>query len=286
MKKLDNLSFLIVFGLVVLNLFVWFQIIFRAESKGTEFYFLDVGQGDGTLGVFQNGVKFLMDAGPGAQTVASLEKVLGRNQKYIDLAMITHPQLDHFGGFNYILEKYNVGAFVVNGREVVLPEWRELMEKIKEKEIPLMVLGVNDKIIFQNNSIDFLSPDNRQLQSAELNDGSLVGLVKTPEAKMLLTGDISFSIENYLIEKFGVEGLDADILKVPHHGSKYSSGEKFLDAVTPAVAVIEVGKNNYGHPTKEVLGRLESKEIKTFRTDTMGTLKIEFEGDKLQVFSL
>lgn len=286
MKKFDNLSFLIVLCLVILNGFVWFQIIFSDHEHRTEFSFLDVGQGDGTLGVLNGGVKFLVDAGPGAKVISALENVLGRTNKYIDLALITHPQLDHFGGFNFILDKYDVGAFVINGREVDLPEWKELMTKIKEKGIPILVLGANDKIVFLDNSITFLSPDNRQLQSAELNDSSLVNFIKTPDGSVLLTGDISQNIEKYLLEKLGMENLTTDILKVAHHGSKYSTSDLFLDAVKPKIGVIEVGRNSYGHPTPEILDRLEKNQIETFRTDLLGTIQVKFDQNKMQVFSL
>lgn len=286
MRKLDNFSFLIVLSLAALNALVWFQIVFRGGRGETQFSFLDVGQGDGILGIFEGGAKFLVDAGPGAKTVSSLQEVLNSGDKYIDLALITHPQLDHFGGFNFILEKYNIGAFIINGREVELPEWKELMDKVKKRKIPLVTLGANDKIIYRENTIDFLSPDNRQIQSAELNDSSLVNLVRTPEARVLLTGDISESIEKYLIEKLGKESFAADILKIPHHGSKYSTSDNLLESVKPKVAVIEVGKNNYGHPTQEVLDRLEKSSIQTFRTDTLNTLNFRFAEGKVLVFSL
>ena len=286
MRKLDNFSFLIVLSLAALNALVWFRITFYDKGGETQFFFLDVGQGDGMLGIFEGGAKFLVDAGPGAKTVSSLQEVLDSGDKYIDFALITHPQLDHFGGFNSILEKYNVGAFIINGREVKLPEWAELMDKIKKRKIPLVTLGVNDKIIYRENTIDFLSPDNRQIQSAELNDSSLVNLVRTPDVKVLLTGDIGENIEKYLMEKFKAENLQADILKVPHHGSKYSSSEDFLEIVKPKIAVIEVGKNNYGHPTQEVLDRLEKSSIQTFRTDILNTLSFRFARGKVLVFSL
>lgn len=284
MKKLDNLSFLIVAILLIVNVLVWTQIIFRGGGGESQFSFLDVGQGDGTLGVFEGGVKFLVDAGPSAKIVSALEEVLGSSDKYIDLAMITHPQLDHFGGFNFILEKYNIGAFVINGREADLPEWRELLDEIRRKKIPLLTLGARDRIIYQDNSIDFLSPDGLQLQSAEPNDSSLVGLVRTPKARVFLAGDISANVEKYLTGKFDAENFRADILKIPHHGSKYSSSQSFLEIISPKIAVIEVGKNNYGHPAPEVLDRLERNSTPVFRTDISGTLNFRFSDRKISVF--
>jgi len=285
MKRLDSLSFLIVVFLLVINGLVWFQIVFNDSVTRTSFYFLDVGQGDGTLGVFEGGAKFLVDAGPGAKTVSALQEVLGTNDKYIDLVFITHPQLDHFGGLNFVLDRYELGAVVINGREVDLPEWTELLEELEGREIPILTLGAEDRISYRDHLVDFLSPDGAQIQSAELNDGSLVSLITTPEAKVLLTGDISANIEKYLLEKFEGGELAADILKVPHHGSKYSSSEDFIRAVRPKIAIIEVGKNNYGHPTEEVLRRLQANNVKVFRTDVLGNIKTEFSLDRISVFT-
>lgn len=301
MKKLDNLSLLIFFSLIILNLLVWFEIVFAGPATEPEVYFLDVGQGDSALIIFPGGVKMLTDAGYGSKIIRSLANI--KTSKYIDIAIISHPQTDHFSGFNYILDRYQIGAFIINGRKSETPEWQELMEKIKDKEIPLITLAAGDKIKYQQNLIDFLSPAPIILQSAELNDTSFVNLIQINKIsekssgtisrdreissrasfklKILLTGDIGFNVEKFLTENY--ESIKADVLKVGHHGSKYSTSKEFLEAVDPLVAVIEVGENRYGHPTEEVLARL--KRVRTFRTDEDGTVKITASRSKLQVFT-
>ena len=94
----------------------------------------------------------------------------------------------------------------------------------------------------------------------------------------LFTGDIGFETESR-ISSFA----DSDVLKVAHHGSKYSTSESFLAAITPDIAVIEVGRNSYGHPTTETLQRLAKFGIQTLRTDKSGTIKIVSNGDALQI---
>ena len=120
------------------------------------------------------------------------------------------------------------------------------------------------------------------MQSAETNDTSLVFRLDSPDADVLYTGDIDSKLEARLIKSYD---LAADILKVPHHGSKYSSSAEFLAAVNPALTVIEVGsRNSYGHPARETLERLE-KFAQVFRTDRDGTVKIEAVAGKLRLFT-
>ena len=287
MNKSNNLTILIIFSLIALDLFIWPQILFSKNSGEPAAYFLDVGQGDSELVVLENGVKIMTDAGPTSKVIASLESALGPSDKYIDLAIISHPQLDHFNGFNDVLKNYAIGAFIVNGRQIDLPEWKNLMSKIQEKKIPLIVLAAGDKITVGKDSANFLSPDKNLIQSGELNDTAFVSAVDTQKFRLMLNGDIGQNVEKYLIKKYPVEDLKADILKVAHHGSKYSSSEEFLKTVSPKLAVIEVGaKNTYGHPTKEALSRLaEANILKTFRTDQNSTIKITAENGKLKVFS-
>lgn len=287
MKTENNLSHLIIFALVVLDLLTWQGIISGRGAESPELYFLDVGQGDSELLVLPGGVKILTDSGPNQKVVGSLEKVLDPNDRYIDLAVITHPQLDHFNGFNDILSRYQIGAFIFNGRTdaAAIGEWETLMNKIKEKKIPLIVLASGDKIHFRENQVEIISPNRDFIQSAELNDTGLVELVKTPDFRALLTADIGANVENYLLKRFSAEDLQVSILKVGHHGSKFSSSEDFLKAVEPRVAIIEVGsKNRYGHPTKEALERLKSSTNLIFRTDQSGNIKIVVEDNKLKIF--
>ena len=283
MKKQDNLSAVIILALIVFDVLIWRQIFFAGPPKETELVFLDVGQGDSILLTFPGGVQILTDAGPSRQVLGSLEKALGRDDRYIDLAVITHPQLDHYNGFNYLLKNYRFGAFLWNGRESENEEWKVFISEIAEAKIPMVVVGEGDTVRYGENVIEIISPNNLFVQSAEPNDTAIVEYLKTPQFKALLTGDIGFSAENYLAGKFG---LQADVLKTAHHGSKTSSGDVFLRAVNPKVAVIQSGAGNrYGHPTKEALFRLEAAGAKIFRNDQNGTIRIISHDQKLKVFT-
>jgi competence protein ComEC len=233
--------------------------------------------------VFPDGMTMMTDAGPTDAVIQSLGKALP-GAKYIDLALITHPQLDHFNGYNFILDHYGIGAFLYNGRDDPgVAEWGALKQKIAEKHIPLITLAAGDRVRYGAAEVDILSPDAEFAQSAELNDTGLVERVRTPDLRALFTADIGFNIEEWLIAH--VEDLRADILKVPHHGSKYASGESFLRAVDPEIAVIEVGaKNTYGQPGAATLARLASStRAAVFRTDQNGTVEISADGGRLKI---
>jgi competence protein ComEC len=297
--------------MVIADIVFWYQIAFTSSSFASAHLpsanFLDVGQGDSELMIFQDGIKVLTDAGPDATVLGSLESVLGANDRFIDVAIISHPQSDHYGGFNYILDHYRVGAFIYNGRDDApgTKSWSALLLKIAAKNIPLVTLGKGDKIIIgakgsgaaksdkritnvndgdsNNGEIDILSPDQNFVESGELNDTGLVELVKTPQFKVLLTADTGFDVQDALVAE-GVD-LSADILKVAHHGSKYATDATFLTAVDPRIAVIEVGaKNTFGHPAPETLARIAaSTNVTVFRTDQNGTIQIWRDGNVFKI---
>jgi competence protein ComEC len=252
----------------------WFDICSGAPPTDARLYFLDVGQGDSEIAVLPGGVTIMTDAGPTDAVLSRLAEALP-GRRYIDLALITHPQLDHFNGYNFILDHYDVGAFLYNGRDDPgVAEWKALKEKIAAKHIPLITLGAGDRIHYCGAEIDILSPDREFRESAELNDTGLVEMIKTLRFRALFTADIGRNIETWLVAN--QKDLRADILKVPHHGSNYASSEVFLRAVDPSVAVIEVGaKNTYGQPGAATLARIASSTgAAVFRTDLNGTVEV------------
>lgn len=285
--KFDNFSLLIVLALIFLNIFIWYQIVFIGPNTNPTLYFLNVGQGDSELIVLPQNIKILTDAGPDSKIVRELDKIISQSNRYFDIAIITHAQLDHFNGFNYLLENYSVGLFITNGQVASLPEWKKFERAAREKGIPIITLTSGDKIKSGKNLLSIISPTNELLQSSETNDSCMVVQLKTENLSALYTCDIDSTTEKYLVKNFS-STLNSVILKVPHHGSKYSSSNEFLDAVRQKIAIIEVGaKNSYGHPTEEALARLASSTIKKiFRTDQDGTIKIITTDNKLQIYKL
>ncbi len=273
-------------ALIVVDMFIWHQVVFAAPPRTAQFHFLDVGQGDSELIILPGGVSVLTDAGPKTAVVGAIGKVLPSSRRYIDLAIMSHPQLDHFEGFLALLDRYEFGAFITNGRDMDPPgiEWRALLQKIKEKNIPIITLAGGDAIRNGESNIDILSPDRTFIQSAELNDTGFVELIRASGVRAILTADTGFNVERYLAGKYDIA---ADILKVGHHGSKYSTSDAFLAAVHPKIAVIEVGaKNTYGHPAPATVSKLIAQTSgKVLLTDHNGTVSILANGNRLEVFS-
>lgn len=281
--KDKGLAWIVLAVLVATDITIWSEVFAGVPPQTAAISFLDVGQGDSSLLELPGGIHIMTDAGPDSSVARSLEKVLGSGG-YIDIAVITHPELDHFNGFNYLVGKYDIGAFVVNGRDHPgSRQWAELLEKIAARRMPLVILGAGDSIRHGQSRIDIISPSAQLAGSGELNDTGLVQKVRTPDFSALLAADIGSNVETYLRNSYD---LVADILKVGHHGSKYSSGTSFLRAIQPRLAVVSVGaRNNYGHPTPEALTRLAAAGIPVLRTDQRGTITVRREGGELKVFA-
>lgn len=277
-----NLIILIVFSLIIFDIFIWQQIFFSRPDKNLNVYFLDVGQGDSELVVLPGGVKVLIDAGPNSKVIDDLTSILGTTDRYIDLIILSHAQTDHFTGLIDVLKRYKVGVFIFNGRDGTAESWLELVNLIKENKVPTEILVAGDAVINADSRFNFLLPDKNFVSSADLNETALTSLLNSQNSKILFTGDIDAKLENYLLQKYDLKNVG--ILKVAHHGSKFSSSENFLKEISPKIAVIEVGKNSYGHPTPDVLKRLASVGAQIFRTDKDGTIKLAINNGKINIF--
>jgi len=288
-EKYKDRIIIIFITLVVLDIFIYWQIFELNKDKDRlSFYFLEVGQGDSSLIVLPGGVKILVDGGPSnGKILEVLAKILPPNERYFDLVILTHPEHDHFGGLIEILRRYRVGVFIHNGRASNSLAFGEVRKIVTEKEIKTINLAAGDRIRYQENVINIISPTVELLKQKNIsnNDASLVFIVEAMGVKAIFTGDISSKIEKELIRFKKL--IPVDILKVAHHGSKFSSSAQFLSVIQPRLAVIGVGKNSYGHPTSEVLNRLFSVGAVVFRTDQDGTVKILLKKDKeLEIFKL
>jgi competence protein ComEC len=275
-----RLGIIVVF-LVATNVLLLLRLV-GGDGGNSSIAFLDVGQGDAalvSLPLQQRTVQVLIDGGPNASILTELSRVMPKGDRSIDLLVLSHPQLDHFGGLIDVLERYNVGAFIWTGRAGTAEAWNELVEKLTKKHILAVKVAYGDKIKIGKQTFTVLNPSQDTLLSGELNDSSLVMRLDAQGISALFTGDISASIEKRLPKNI----LRADILKVSHHGSKYSSADDFLRAVMSRLAVIEVGKNRYGHPSRETLERLNAAGNKIFRTDRNGTVLVRWKDDKILV---
>lgn len=276
-RKSDNtIGLLLLIGFVVFDVVLWYGIFAHPGMSGEGLYLLDVGQGDSTFVELSSGAKMLTDAGPDTKVVRSLKKIMPE-RTYIDIAVISHPQLDHFAGFRPLLSRYRFGVFLVNGREAeegaAKKAWDDLIAEIDRRGIPIVTVGEGDRITQKKSRIDILSPDPLFGESGELNDTAIVEHIRSGNLNALLTADIGANVESYLLKRY--PELSADILKVGHHGSKFSSSEAFLTRISPRIALVGVGNGNrYGHPSPAALRGILGVGAEIFRTDIHGTIGV------------
>lgn len=279
-------------ALLIFILFTVWTFAFNGSDGKLHIDFLDIGQGDSIYFSTPDGRDGLVDGGPNDKVLRELGKVMLVGDRVIDLMIATHPDADHIGGLAGVLERYDVKEIWLNGAvhttETYL-KFLEAVKKEKEQGAEVKVVTRGDRRDFGETSLQVLAPFEsfEGKQPKEQNEGSIVARLLYNNFSVLLTGDLEFALEDRLVaNKSDIFPLKSNILKVGHHGSAGSTGESFLTAVDPKMAIISVGKNNrYGHPTKRVLDLLDKYKITTYRTDTNGRVEIESNGTDYQCVS-
>jgi len=277
-------SILILFILLFLNILALPFVLFLSSSAYLRVSFFDVGQGDSAFIETPQNHQILIDGGPSySGAVDKLSKEMPFWDKEIDLIILSHPESDHMTGLFDVLSNYKVDNILWNGVEKdgeKFKTWKMLVEK---EGANVYYANFGDKVIAGDVSLDVISPkekiDGKVLKDS--NDTSVVTKLSYKDSSFLFTGDITSKGEKLLLN----DNIDSDILKVPHHGSKYSTSQEFLNKVSPLVSVIQVGKNSYGHPTNEVLTRLDNSGIKVLRNDTNGDIKIVSDGTNYKIIT-
>ena len=247
-------------------------------------YFLDVGQGDSMLIRTPAGQNILIDGGPDDSVLEQLSRFLPFWERTIDLMILTHPHADHTAGLVEVLKTYQVKKVLYTGVVHTTPVYLAWLKELKAQKIPVMIADHTQTIhLFEGCRLDILYPDKSFFAQtvSNLNNTSIVAKLVYGQISFLFTGDIEAEAEDELLA--GGQDLRAQVLKVPHQGSKTSSQLKFIKAVSPRFAVIEVGaKNEFGHPSARVLKRYQSLGVKIFRTDQDGSVLFLTDGKDIE----
>lgn len=255
-------------------------ITFKDIEKDLIIHFLDVGQADSILVELPEKKTMLIDAGNNSDGNMIVQYLKERNIDTIDFLIGTHPHEDHIGGLDDLIDNFKIGKIYLPKVTHTTKTFEDVLLAIqrKGKKIRAAKAGVN--IIYENElKVYFLGPQERTYD--ELNHYSAVIKLDYLNNSFLFTGDAEIINEKEMLREYGSQ-LRADILKTGHHGSNSSTSQEFLGAVTPAYAVISVGKDNpYGHPSPEVIKRLNKANIKIFRTDLQGTIIVQSNGTKI-----
>lgn len=251
--------------------FIWFE---QRNSGKLEVTFFDVGQGDSILIETPYQQQILIDGGPDNSVLSRLGRRLPFYDRSLDLVILTHADADHLTGLVEVLKRYQVEKVITSGVEAHSATYDQWLLAIKEQKIEMEIITEAKRYFFADDCwLDILYPDQDfgGQQVKELNSTSIVSQLDCEGQKFFFPGDLPSEQEEYLVKK-GIN-LQAEVLKVAHHGSKNSSPELFLEAVSPKFAVIQVGqKNKFGHPHQIVLWRLQQIGAEILRTDQQGTI--------------
>jgi len=269
--------------LFLANILAWIAVFEFSKPKVLEVTFFDVGQGDSIFIETPQGHQILIDGGPDSKVLEKLGKEMPFFDKSLDLIILSHAQRDHLTGLLFVLRNYEVERILWTGVENKTADFQEWLKLLEEEKAKIIFTEKGLRIRTGKAFMDILFPFEKVAGQSfkNINDTSIVSRLSFGKNSFLFTGDVSSKIEKEIVEKN--INLSSNILKVPHHGSKYSSSEEFLQAVSPQLAVIQVGKNSYGHPTKEVLQRLERFGINVLRTDKDGDVKVISDGKTLRI---
>ncbi len=269
---------LIVFWVTIFGLLFYIMWTVQAAKK-SEVIFLDIGQGDAALIKFGNGQKMMVDCGPDKKVLSKLGRYLTFFDRTIDYMLVTHPDGDHYGGCPSVLERYDVKNIIFGDfQKSNDPFWRAWTKYSAAENSNWKFIDGYEIITIGSSSLEFFAPDSDSLilkkDANESNNHSIVFLLKNNLGRFLFTGDMEMPLEDAILEKYCVgnssscPSLQADYLKVGHHGSDSSTGIQFLKAVSARYGIISVGaKNRYGHPTDRVLRKLKRDDVETWRTD-------------------
>ena len=272
----------------------------RAPSGKLTIYFLDVGQGDAALIIFPGGATMLVDGGgqPSFKTDANQEStetdfkedssgvgetVVSRflwsmGLTRIDYVLVTHAHTDHIGGLSQVVENFRVGQAIIGRAPDDNAEFDHFIEAVERQRVRVGMVSAGYRFEIQGVAVEVLWPPRARSQVITSgNDDSVVLRLSYGARSALLAGDIEGSAEHALVESGAA--LQADVLKVPHHGSRTSSSAPFIDAVRPSSVVISVGeRSRFGHPHADVLERYLTRSAKLYQTGRDGMVTVETDG--------
>lgn len=274
-----------------------FSVIFcvqgymRISHPSWNLALIDVGQGDSILLTTPSGKHILVDSGDrskrdmGKDVIVPFLRHSGIQR--LDALVITHPDLDHFGGASSILRTFPVKEVWINecSRTEAKEDWQKTIATAADREIPIRDIGRGFTWTERHFEIQAVHPNPNSaagLKCSDANQGSITLRAHGLGHSAMLTGDLTAAGEKEILASEAK--IRSDILKLGHHGSKTSSSAPFLDAVAPQLALISSGrKNRFRHPSKQVIERLDSLHIPYLNTATSGTVFVTFSADTMIV---
>lgn len=250
-----------------------------------EVHFIDVGQADAIFIRLPDGQIMQIDAGKNNTGDEITEYIKSQGIEKIDYLIGTHPHEDHIGGLDNVIKAFEIGEIymprVSSSKTPTTKTYEDVLMAIKDKGKAITAPHAGDIIVQgENYKAEVFSPKREDYD--DLNEYSIIIKITYGDAKFLFMGDAEALNEREIVDA-GYD-VNADVLKLGHHGSSTSSTEKFLKEVSPDYAVISCGKgNSYGHPHDEIVERCNNLNIKMLRTDNDGNIIMKTDGKNIEV---
>ena len=247
------------------------------NNENLKIHYVDVGQGDSII-IEQNGHYMLIDAGPNSCKENLLSYINSLNIKKFDYVIGTHAHEDHIGSMDAVINSYEVDKVLFSKHTTTTKTFENFANAVKNKGLKLYAPSVNEEFEFQDSKFIVLAPNSSYY--SDLNNYSIVIKFIYKDTSYLFTGDAETLSEQEMLDKN--LDVEADVLKVGHHGSKSSTSKKFLDAVNPKYAIISCGvDNDYGHPKSVIMNRLKKANVIVYRTDESSTIVLTSDGKNI-----
>ncbi len=278
-----------------LAFFVWRQW----PDGNLHLVFCDVGQGDGIL-VSQGFAQVLIDGGPDDKILSCLSRQMPFWDRRIELMVLTHPDADHLTGLVDVLARYRVEKFATIRLGKQASPFQRLEKKLHDQNIYPFFLTRGDEIRLEKMQFEVIWPSKQAIREAKMNSLDQSLFYNLPLAKnggvnpndymavlrlkfgrlgVLLTGDLSGEVSRRLAWRGELPLVS--VVKAPHHGAKADNPAILYEKTSPSLVVISVGKNNFGHPSGELIKNLESKGVQVLRTDKEGIIKLVSDGKRV-----